>query len=130
MTASTTSAAASGTDPDRAAVRAAAVRAAAAAPGVRSAGGRAVDDALRAAAGLLRECTADLLAANDLDVDAAERNGTARGLLDRLRLTPARLTEMATQLEVLAEHPSHRASAESGHWPPASGSSSAGCRSG
>ena len=40
--------------PEQAAVRAAAERAAAAAPGVRAAGGPAIDAALRAAAELLR----------------------------------------------------------------------------
>ncbi|MCX6463370.1 MAG: aldehyde dehydrogenase family protein [Pseudonocardiales bacterium] len=87
------------------AVREAALRAAAAAPGVRAAGGAAVDAALRAAAGLLRERTADLLAANAADVAAAEEGGMAAGLLDRLRLTPERLADMADQLDVLAATP-------------------------
>jgi glutamate-5-semialdehyde dehydrogenase len=93
------------TSPEAAAVRAAAQRAAAAAPGVRAAGGPAIDAALRAAAGLLRERAADLLAANATDVATAEANGMAAGLLDRLRLTPERLADMATQLEVLAATP-------------------------
>jgi glutamate-5-semialdehyde dehydrogenase len=88
-----------------AAVREAAQRAAAAAPGVRAAGGAAVDTALRAAAGLLRDRTDDLLAANAADVAAAEANGTAPGLLDRLRLTAERLADMADQLDVLAATP-------------------------
>jgi glutamate-5-semialdehyde dehydrogenase len=88
-----------------AAVREAAQRAAAAAPGVRAAGGAAVDTALRAAAGLLRDRTDDLLAANAADVAAAEANGTAPGLLDRLRLTSERLADMADQLDVLAATP-------------------------
>lgn len=91
--------------PEAAAVREAAQRAAAAAPGVRAAGGAAVDAALRTAAALLREREADLLAANAADVEAAERGGMAPGLLDRLRLTPERLADMATQLEVLAGTP-------------------------
>jgi glutamate-5-semialdehyde dehydrogenase len=91
--------------PEHAAVRAAAQRAAAAAPGVRAAGGPAVDAALRAAAERLREHAADLLAANAADVDAARRGGIAGGLLDRLRLTPERLADMAVQLEVLAATP-------------------------
>jgi glutamate-5-semialdehyde dehydrogenase len=89
----------------RAAVRAAAQRAAAAAPGVRAAGGLAVDAALRSAAGRLRERGDDLLAANAGDVDAAQRGGMAGGLLDRLRLTGERLADMAVQLEVLAATP-------------------------
>lgn len=88
-----------------AAVRHAAERAAAAAPGVRAAGGAAIDRVLRTAAGLLRERAAELAAANGLDVAAAEAAGTAPGLLDRLRLTPERLAEMAVQLDVLADTP-------------------------
>lgn len=87
------------------AVREAAQRAAAAAPGVRAAGGAAVDAALRAAAGLLRDRADDLLAANAADVTAAEAGGMAAGLLDRLRLTPERLADMAHQLDVLAATP-------------------------
>jgi glutamate-5-semialdehyde dehydrogenase len=91
--------------PEATAVRAAAQRAAAAAPGVRAAGGAAVDAALRTAATLLREREGELLAANAADVAAAERGGMAAGLLDRLRLSPERLADMATQLEVLADTP-------------------------
>jgi glutamate-5-semialdehyde dehydrogenase len=72
---------------------------------VRAAGGAAVDAALRTAAGLLREEASELLAANAKDVEAATANGMAGGLLDRLRLTPERLADMATQLEVLAQTP-------------------------
>jgi len=105
---STSTAAPTSTDapsPDAVAVREAAHRAAAAAPGVRAAGGPAVDEALRAAAGLLRERTAELLAVNATDVATAEAGGMAAGLLDRLRLTPERLADMADQLEVLAATP-------------------------
>ncbi|MGI9003715.1 MAG: aldehyde dehydrogenase family protein [Pseudonocardia sp.] len=95
----------SGETGEGAVVREAALRAAAAAPGVRAAGGEAVDAALCTAATLLRDRAEDLLAANGTDVEAAERGGMAAGLLDRLRLTPERLAEMATQLEVLADTP-------------------------
>ena len=104
MSTSTAAVAASET-PEHVAVRAAAQRAAAAAPGVRSAGGAAVDAALRTMAVALRDRTADLLAANTADVEAAERGGMTGGLLDRLRLTPERLADMAVQLEVLADTP-------------------------
>ncbi len=87
------------------AVRTAAERAAAAAPGVRAAGGPAVDAALRAMAQLIRERADRVLAANAEDVAAAERNGMAPGLLDRLRLGPERLADIAHQLEVLAATP-------------------------
>ncbi len=88
---------------DVAAVRAAAQRAAAAAPGVRAAGGQVIDAALHAAAGLPRSNADELLAANAADVAAAERDGMAPGLLDRLRLGPERLADVAAQLEVLAD---------------------------
>jgi glutamate-5-semialdehyde dehydrogenase len=91
--------------PEHAAVRAAAERAAAAAPGVRAAGFAAVDAALRTAAGRLRTRADDLLAANTADVETARATGMAGGLLDRLRLTPERLADMAVQLEVLAATP-------------------------
>lgn len=91
--------------PEFAAVRAAAQRAAAAAPGVRAAGGAAVDAALATMAVLIRERAAELLAANAEDVRAAEANGMAAGLLDRLRLGPERLADIAHQLEVLAATP-------------------------
>jgi glutamate-5-semialdehyde dehydrogenase len=90
---------------EQTAVREAAERAAAAAPGVRAAGGPAVDDALRTAARLLRERADDVLAANAADVETAERGRMAPGLLDRLRLTPERLADMADQLDVLADTP-------------------------
>ncbi|MGQ0576081.1 MAG: aldehyde dehydrogenase family protein [Pseudonocardia sp.] len=86
-------------------MRAAALRATAAAPGVRAAGGAAVDAALRTAAVLLRERAGELLAANAADVDAAQGSGMAAGLLDRLRLGPERLADIAHQLEVLAATP-------------------------
>jgi glutamate-5-semialdehyde dehydrogenase len=91
--------------PEHTAVRTAARQAAAAAPGVRAAGGAAVDAALRTAALHLRDRADALLAANAADVDAAQRGGVADGLLDRLRLTPERLADMAVQLEVLADTP-------------------------
>jgi len=65
----------------------------------------AVDAALHTMAAALRDRTAELLAANAADVEAAERGGMTGGLLDRLRLTPERLADMAVQLEVLADTP-------------------------
>lgn len=91
--------------PDAVVVRECAQRAAAAAGAVRAAGGAAIDAALRTTAALLRERADDLLAANDADVEAAEASGMAPGLLDRLRLGPERLADIAHQLEVLADTP-------------------------
>ena len=67
--------------------------------------GRRSTRALRTAATLIRDRADDLLAANAADVEAAERAGMAPGLLDRLRLGPERLADIATQLEVLAATP-------------------------
>ena len=101
---STSTAASTSTD-DVTAVRGSAQRAAAAAPAVRAAGAPAIDAALRAAAGLIRERTRELMEVNAQDVAAAEANGMAPGLLDRLRLSDARLADMAGQLDVLAGTP-------------------------
>ncbi|ANY09827.1 gamma-glutamyl phosphate reductase [Pseudonocardia sp. HH130630-07] len=91
--------------PEYAAVRAAAQRARAAAPAVRAARQGIIDDALCAAAARIRDQGPELLEINAADVEVAERNGTAPGLLDRLRLTEERLAGIATQLEVLAATP-------------------------
>jgi glutamate-5-semialdehyde dehydrogenase len=56
-------------------------------------------------AGLLRDTTAPVLAANAEDVAAGEAAGLGRGLLDRLRLDEARITEMARQIGLLAGAP-------------------------
>ena len=97
-----------GTDqdtPEYRAVREAAQRARAAAPGVRAAGGPAVDRALRTASSLIREHARELLEVNAADVAAAERGAMAAGLLDRLRLDEGRLAGIADQLDVLASTP-------------------------
>jgi glutamate-5-semialdehyde dehydrogenase len=66
---------------------------------------KAIDGALRAMAALLAEAAADVLAANAADVASGEAAGLGRGLLDRLRLDEARLTEMARQIGLLADAP-------------------------
>jgi hypothetical protein len=93
--------------------------------------GPVVDAALRTMATALRDRTADPLAANAADVEAAERGGMTGGLLDRLRLTPERLADMAVQLGGARRHPlSRRCSASSASCPRASGCSSGACPSG
>src|SRR5437588_2502368 len=62
----------------------------------------AKDAALRAAADLLVDRTDDLLAANAVDVTAAEDAGTASTVVDRLRLTSARVAAMAQGLRQVA----------------------------
>jgi glutamate-5-semialdehyde dehydrogenase len=61
--------------------------------------------ALVAAADLLEEHAGDLLAANHLDVEAAEAAGLEAGPLDRLRLTDARIAGMADGLRAVAALP-------------------------
>ena len=115
---------------DHQAVREAAIRAAAAAPGVRAAGGAAVDAALRTAADLLRERAGELLAANAADVAAAERNGMAAGLLDRLRLDPGAAGRHGRPARRARRPPrNRRCSARCARCRRGSGCSSGGCRS-
>jgi glutamate-5-semialdehyde dehydrogenase len=61
------------------------------------------DAALRAIAAGLRAKTADLLAANALDVEAGRARGTSEPLLDRLALDPRRVTDMAAAVEQIAD---------------------------
>ena len=71
--------------------------------------GFASDDARRAAvramASGLRARSAEVLAANEVDMDAARASGTPEGLLDRLLLTPERIEAMSAGLEKLADLP-------------------------
>ena len=59
--------------------------------------------ALRAAASALRDRTAEILAANALDMTAAEARKIAPSLLDRLKLDAGRIDAMASGLEQIAE---------------------------
>jgi len=86
-----------------AAVARAAARAAAASPALAAATQQQIDAAIRAIADLLPAHQDQIFAANEADVTAANANGMAGGLVDRLTLTPARLTDMAGQLRILAE---------------------------
>jgi glutamate-5-semialdehyde dehydrogenase len=79
--------------------------AAAGAASVAAASGAVIDKALRAMAGLLTERTPAILAANAADMAAAEAAGLGAGLLDRLCLDEARITEMARQVGLLADAP-------------------------
>jgi glutamate-5-semialdehyde dehydrogenase len=66
------------------------------------AGTVAKNDALLAAADLLVARTADILAANELDVARAQESGTTATVIDRLRLTAARVEAMAAGLRQVA----------------------------
>ena len=63
------------------------------------------DAALQAMADALAEAGRAVLGANDLDVQRAEGTGTSAALVDRLRLTPARLDAMVQGLRDLAALP-------------------------
>ena len=60
------------------------------------------NEALLAAADLLEVRSGELLTANAQDVSSAEANGIAPGLIDRLRLSPERVTAMADGLRQVA----------------------------
>ena len=60
---------------------------------------------LAAMADALRRHRSEILDANGVDVAAAENAGTAPSLVDRLRLTPARIESMAGGLESLVALP-------------------------
>jgi glutamate-5-semialdehyde dehydrogenase len=63
------------------------------------------NEALLAAADLIESRTAELLAANALDLAAAQADGMEAGPLDRLRLTDARLGGMVSGLRQVAGLP-------------------------
>ncbi len=63
------------------------------------------DAALCAAADLLDTRVADVVDANATDVERAERAGTSAPVIDRLRLSPARVTAMASGLRKVASLP-------------------------
>jgi glutamate-5-semialdehyde dehydrogenase len=69
------------------------------------AGTGAKDDALLAAADVLVQRTPEVLAANDEDVARAEGSATLATVVDRLRLSPARVEAMADGLRQVAALP-------------------------
>jgi glutamate-5-semialdehyde dehydrogenase len=76
-----------------------------AAPSLARASTAQLDGALLGMAARLSDEQEHVLAANADDVAVARTEGTADALLDRLLLTPGRLSEMASQLTVLAGTP-------------------------
>ncbi|OYQ32803.1 glutamate-5-semialdehyde dehydrogenase [Niveispirillum lacus] len=80
-------------------------RARAASAIVATAPAEARDKALRVAAATLRARTAEILAANAMDMDAATEKGLSGAMLDRLMLNPARVEAMAKGLEEIADRP-------------------------
>src|SRR5688572_23462159 len=63
------------------------------------------DAGLLAAADLLTERAADILAANTVDVERAEAAGTSATVVDRLRLSEARIESMAGGIRQVAGLP-------------------------
>lgn len=105
MSSATSSSGSTATSSAALAVREAAERAAGAAAALRVAPDSQVSEALAAAAERVAAAADAVLAANADDVAAAEASGTSAGLLDRLRLDPARLEAAAQQLREIAALP-------------------------
>ena len=63
------------------------------------------DDALKAAADRLVDCSAEILDANQVDVNRALNAGVNDTVIDRLRLTPAKIDAMAAGLRQVAALP-------------------------
>lgn len=80
-------------------------RARAAAEAVRIVAPEVRTAALRACADALSRSTDDILAANGRDVAAARANGLSEALIDRLALTPERLSGVADAVAEVADLP-------------------------
>jgi len=63
------------------------------------------ESALHGAAASIRQAAQELVAANDSDMQRAERGGFGEALLDRLRLTSDRTEAMATGIEEISSLP-------------------------
>jgi glutamate-5-semialdehyde dehydrogenase len=89
----------------RAAMRAIGAKARAAARTLANAPAEAKNEAILAAARILRERGAEILAANARDLAEARAKGLGAALLDRLALDPKRIEQMARGLEEVATLP-------------------------
>ena len=65
----------------------------------------AKDEALTAVADALRERTEEIVAANAKDVAQARENGISEAMIDRLTLTPARITAIADAVREVVDLP-------------------------
>ncbi|GAB3160173.1 aldehyde dehydrogenase family protein [Amycolatopsis stemonae] len=83
-----------------------------AAPSLAAASAESVDAALTGMAERLLAHRDEILEANQADVERAKAEGMSAGLLDRLTITPERLTGMAEQLRLLAGAPHQERSVE------------------
>jgi len=86
-------------------VRAIGARARAASKTLALAKTAAKRSALHAAAAAIRAREADLISANEKDVDFGRNKGLSKAMMDRLLLTPDRIEGMAAGLEAIAELP-------------------------
>ena len=66
-----------------------------------------IEPALTAVADALRERTEEIVAANAKDVAQARENGISEAMIDRLTLTPARITAIADAVHEIVELPDH-----------------------
>lgn len=80
-------------------------RARAASAELARASGQQKIDWLRRSAELTRARSAEIRAANEMDLEAAPGYGLTNAEIDRLRLTPARIEEIAAALEAVAALP-------------------------
>ena len=92
----------SGAEPEVTPVAELAARAKAASRLMAAASTAAKDAALNSAADALVDRTSEICAANAVDVARAEAGGTPAALVDRLRLSPARIEAMADGLRQIA----------------------------
>src|SRR3954470_10075394 len=76
-----------------------------AARAMREAGDEAKTKALMVAAAAIRSRAAEILAANQGDIEAAKAVGMAANMVDRLTLNDARIEAMAAAVEVIAALP-------------------------
>ena len=81
------------------------LRAKAASRALATASTREKDAGLLLAADGLLECADEVLAANAVDVERAEGEGVSATVVDRLRLTPAKIEGMAGGLRQVASLP-------------------------
>ncbi|HEV2362198.1 MAG TPA: glutamate-5-semialdehyde dehydrogenase, partial [Acidimicrobiales bacterium] len=86
-------------------VASAARRAKAAGRILAKASSQAKDEALRRAAELIDERQADILAANEVDLARAASSGATPTVVDRLTLTPARISAMCSGIEAVIALP-------------------------
>ena len=86
-------------------VRGVAVAARAAGLGLATVPGRVRDAALRAVAAELLDASDELRSQNALDLEAGRAAGLAPAMLDRLELTEARISDMASSVRQIADQP-------------------------